>query len=312
MRRIAGIAAAMLIAFLVLVPVAIAAQPANETGRVLISVRGDIDLPAGQQADTVLVVDGSATIEGTATSVVVINGSAVFTGAQVETIVAVRSPIQLAAGTVVSGDVKTLDSTVSQAGGATVEGTVSDIAPTLAALGFFLAPAFILLWIGFAVATIAAGLLVAGLASRQVRSAETVMRREPLRSFGVGLVGVIGIPIAAILLMVTVVGAPLGLGVMFVLWPFIAFLGYIVAAVWIGDRLLGEVGPTARRERPYAAVAIGVIGLQVLGIVPILGLLAALATMLGMGAVIILSWRTLVTRPAGPQPFVAAPAPMAS
>jgi hypothetical protein len=312
MRRIAGIAAAMLIAFFVMVPVAIAAEPVNDTGRVLISVRGDVDLPAGQQADTVLVVDGTATIEGTATSVVVINGSAVFTGAQVETIVAVRSPIQLATGTVVSGDVKTFDSTVSQAAGATVQGTVSDVAPTLAALGFFLAPAFILLWVGFAVATIAAGLLVAGLASRQVRSAETVMRREPLRSFGVGLVGVIGIPVAAILLMVTVVGAPLGLGVMFVLWPFIAFLGYIVAAVWVGDLLLGEAGPTARRERPYAAVTIGVIGLQVLGIVPILGLLSALATMLGMGALLILSWRTLVTRPVGPQPIVAAPAPMAS
>ena len=65
------------------------------------------------------------------------------------------------------GDVRTLDSPVHQTGDAVVQGEIADIQTSLFALGAVLAPAFVLFWLGFGLATIVAGLLLAGLASRR-------------------------------------------------------------------------------------------------------------------------------------------------
>jgi uncharacterized protein with beta-barrel porin domain len=85
MRRLVAIAAVAAV-FLFLLPAALAAEPTDpalaHTGRVLISTGGDITLPAGDQADAVIVVDGTATIEGTVNTVVVVDGSAILTGAR--------------------------------------------------------------------------------------------------------------------------------------------------------------------------------------------------------------------------------------
>jgi hypothetical protein len=173
----------------------------------------------------------------------------------------------------------------------------------------FLAPAFILFWLGFGLATIVAGLLLAGLASRQVRSAELVIAREPAPAFLVGLLGLIVFPIVAVLLMITIVGAPLGLGVMFLLWPLLAFVGYLVAGIYVGEWLLNRSTRAPVRERPYLAAVIGLVVLQLIGMVPVVGIVSAIASVFGFGAVLILAWRTLTAGRAGTQP-VAAPAPL--
>ena len=89
--------------------------------------------------------------------------------------------------------------------------------------------------------------------------------------------------------MVTVVGAPLGLGILFGLWPLMAFLGYLVAGIWIGDWILHRVSPNVVRERPYLASFVGILILQVLGIIPPA---AAIASLFGFGAVILMAWRS--------------------
>ena len=94
MRRIVAIAAVMLIVMLFLVPVALAADALPHTGRVLISTKGDVTIPAGEQADFVMVVDGSATIAGEVNTIFVVNGSANLTGAKTETVVAINSPVK--------------------------------------------------------------------------------------------------------------------------------------------------------------------------------------------------------------------------
>lgn len=289
MQRIVGIAIAMLLALFVLVPVVIAADPPTSDDRVLISINGDVDLPAGQYADAVLVINGTATIEGDVGTLVAINGAAVMTGASAETVVAVESAVTLATGTVVSGDVRTLNSTVEQLDTAAVQGEVRDLSGELVAIGVVLAPALILLAIGFALAAIVAGLALAGVAARQVRSAEALISREPGPTLVAGLVGLVIPPLIAVVAMVTVIGAPLGLGILFGLWPLMAFLGYLVAGIWIGDWILHRVSPNVVRERPYLASVVGILILQVLGIVPPA---AAIASLFGFGAVILLAWRS--------------------
>lgn len=309
MRRIVGIASAMLLTLLILVPVALAADPTPPGDRIMIAVNGDLDVPAGQDVGTVLIVNGTATIAGTVENVVAINGEAILTGASAETVVAIESTVALDAGTVVTGDVRTLNSTVDQAAGATVQGQVRDLAPDMAAIGLVLAPAIMLFAVGFALAAIIAGLALAGVASRQVRGAEQLISREPGPTLVAGLLGLIVPPIVAILAMMTIVGAPLGFGILLGLWPLLAFLGYLIAGIWIGDWILGRVTPTVTRERPYLASVIGIVLLQILTIVP---LVTGIASLFGFGAVILAAWRSFRGGSQQAQPMTGpAPAPMA-
>jgi hypothetical protein len=293
MRRIVAIAGAMLVVLLLLVPVALAADALPHSGRVLISTQGDVTIPANEQADFVMVVDGTATIAGEVNTIVVVNGTANLTGAQTETIVAISSPVNLGDGTVVLGDVMTVDSLVQQAGTAEVMGQVKDMQASLIALGVVLAPALILVWIGFGLAVIAAGLLLAGIAGRQVRAAEALISREPVLTFATGIVGMVVIPLAAFVLIATLIGAALGVGILIAFWPLVAFVGYLVAGIWIGDWVLQQRRPVVSRERPYLAAVIGLLILQALGLVPVLGIVAGLVSLFGFGAVLLLAWRTL-------------------
>jgi len=293
MRRAASIAAALAVAFLILVPTVAAADPAPGQGQVLVGVRGDVTLPAGQVADVVVVVDGTAHIAGAARTVVIVNGTAVFDAARVDTVWAIRSTVELQPGTVVTGDVRTLDATVHKVGDAAVQGSVTEITPALVAVGTILAPVAVLFWFGFGLATIVAGLFLAGLAGRQVRGTEQLISREPVPVLVFGIAGLLVVPVVAVLLMISIVGAPLGLGILFGAWPFVAYLGYLVAGGWIGDWVLARLEPGKVRERPYLAVVVGLVLLQLIGLIPVVGLVSAIASLFGFGAVLLAGWRTL-------------------
>ena len=312
MRRVITLVAAVIVATVFLVPVAIAAEPFEQTGRVLMAAQADVTVPAGEQADLVVVVDGVATIEGTVNTLITVDGSAILTGADVESIVAVGSEVRLEAGSVVAGDVMTVDATVVLSDDAAVLGETWNLRASLVAFGAPLAPAFFLFWIGMGLSAIVAGLLLAGLASRQVRMAEGVIRREPVRTLAAGILGLVVFPILAFVLMMSVIGAPLGFGMLFQLWPLIAFVGYLVAGIWIGEWLLGRVQPGVVRERPYLAATTGVLLLQLVAVIPVLGLVAAIASLFGFGAVLLLGWRTLTSRPSMPTAIPGAAAPAAA
>jgi hypothetical protein len=87
LRSIIAIAGALVIALLLLVPAVLAAEPLPSTGRVLISTEGDISVPAGQHADLVVVVNGTATIEGEVNTIVAVDGTAILTDARTETVI---------------------------------------------------------------------------------------------------------------------------------------------------------------------------------------------------------------------------------
>lgn len=290
MIRLLRVVLVAALALLLVVPVATAAEPSiPDTGRVLVSTGGDVVLPAGERADVVVVVGGTATLSGDVDTVVAVDGRAVLSGATVETIVAVRSPVDIGAGSTVKGDVVRVDSVVTRSGDAVVGASVRGLAVDLAGIRFFLGPLVGLIFFGFALAAIAAGLLLAGLAGRQVRAAGELISQRPWQTLAVGVVGLFLPAIVATALFVTVVGAPLAIGLLFGLWPAVGFLGYLVTGIWMGDLLLARSGDRAR-ERPYLAAVVGLVVLQVLAFVPVVPFVASL---FGYGAVLLLAWRTL-------------------
>jgi len=99
------------------------------------------------------------------------------------------------------------------------------------------------------------------------------------------------IKIVAIIAIVTIVGAPLGLGVLLGFLPLLAFAGFLVAGIYVGEEILGtRKEPLA--QHPYRGALLGIVLLQIIGIVPVVGgLVTAVASLIGFGAILLLAWR---------------------
>jgi hypothetical protein len=307
MRRPTALLGALILALALVPAVARAADALPSSGRVLISTSGDITIPAGEQADAVIVINGTATIAGTVNVLVVVDGTAVTQGATLENIVVVRSSAQLDATTHVLNDVRTFDSNVTQAPGATVDGTVGGIEGDLVGFAWFLAAAAVILWIGIAICTLVAALVLAAMAARQVRAAGTLISSEPGKTALVGFLSLFVIPILAVLAMITLVGIPVGIALLIFVWPTLGFIGYLVAAIWIGEWLLGRSSPGVVRDRPYLAAVVGVLVAGILGFIPVF---TFIISMFGIGAVILAGWRVFRGGARAPSPGPAMGAPM--
>ena len=301
MRRILIIAAGIVLALGLAAPV-LAADPGHSDGPVLMAFNGDLTVPAGDQADVVLVTGGTATVAGDVTTIVVLDGDAVLTGATAESVFVTGGTLTVDAATTITGDVRTLGSSVTIDPAANVGGTVSSLEADVVAATAVLAPLALLFVLGLVVVTVVAGLALAALAARQVRSAEQLISHEPGQTLLVGLAGLVLVPVVAILTMMTVIGLPLGLAILLMVWPAAAIVGYLVAGIWIGEWLLYR-GDRPAPERPYVAAVVGLLILQVVSVVPFVG---AIASLFGFGAVLLLAWRTFrqpsTTRPATTPP----------
>jgi hypothetical protein len=290
MRRIGIVLASFVLAFGLAAPV-LAADPNHTDGPVLMAFNGDITVPAGDQADFVMVTKGTATIAGDAKTVVVIDGTATLTGATVESVFATGGTVTIDAASTVTGDVRTIGSTVTVDPAAKIGGSVASFEKDIVAATAVLAPLVLLFMLGFVLVTVVAGLALAALAARQVRAAEQVISKEPGHALVVGIAGLILVPLVAILAMITVIGVPLGLAILLMVWPAVAIVGWLVAGIWIGDWLLYR-GDRPRPERPYLAAVVGVLILMIVGIVPVIGpFIGAIASLFGFGAVLLLAWR---------------------
>jgi len=304
MRRLSIIAAVAAVLMLLAAPAALAADPTVARGdRVLMAFNGDVTVPTGEQVDALLVAGGTATVAGHVKTVVVLDGTAILQGATVESVFVTGGSLSIDAATTVSGDVRTLNTTTTVDPAATVRGSVSSLETDLIAAAAVLAPMVVLFVLGLAIVTLVAGLALAALGARQVRAAEALITHQPGETILFGLAGLVLIPLVAILAMITVIGAPLGLAVMFMVWPAAAFAGYLVAGIWIGEWLLYR-GAAERPDRPYFAAVLGLVVLQVISMVPFVG---AIASLFGFGAVLLLAWRGL-RQPSQPRPLTTPPA----
>jgi hypothetical protein len=296
MNRIIGIVSAMLLSLLILVPAAVAADPWDTDEHFVFTSGGDITLSADEYADLLVVAGGTATIEGNARAVVVLSGTANFIGGRTEDVFVVAGHVSLDGGSVVAGNIRTVNSTVDQASGAIVQGRINDGLDIAAGI-WLIGPALFIAYMGFVIAAMAAAVALAALASRQVRAAEALISEQPVMTFLAGFGGLFAIIFAAVLAMVTIVGIPLGLGILIGFLPVVAFVGYLVTGIWIGEAIVGRASSGVVRERPYLAAAVGTAALGVIGLIPFAG---SLVSLVGVGAVLMLMGRA-VRRPASAQ-----------
>lgn len=140
---------------------------------------------------------------------------------------------------------------------------------------------------------VAAALLA--FAPRATRAVAQGLRMRPVASPLLGLALFVGMPIVGGLLMITMVGIPLGM-LTISAWFTLSLLGYFATAIALGDAVSERRGPANRAKR-IGAAAIAVLALFALGQIPYVGWMVwVLAILFGMGAVALAIWDGLRLR----------------
>lgn len=154
----------------------------------------------------------------------------------------------------------------------------------------------------FILSMLLAGALLYLLFPNAVRGAEAVINAHPGKSFLIGLALLFTIPPAAILLMITIIGIPVGF-ILLLLYPLCWLLGYLAAAFFIGGKISNALKQpvTLSVGRWVLFLLLALVILAILSMLPFIGgLIVLCALMTGLGAWAI--WMYTRHRQARPQP----------
>lgn len=265
--RIRALALAVCAALL-LPAAAFAAEPGEQDDDFNLRVNGDFTLPAGESLDTLLVINGNATIEGTVReALIVINGTARISGEVRGDTVVVSGDASLTESARIN-DLTLIRSDLTQSPGAVIGG---DINRTSALFSRGWAIVFgILLWVGWTILVLIAGLVWARFGGRQLSETVSLMSGRPGSTILTGIICSILFPLAAIVAVITVVGIPSGLATLVIVIPALVFLGHIVTGTWLGSMILSKP-PIRERARPIAPALLGLAVLQLVALIPGVG-----------------------------------------
>ena len=273
---------ALLVTAVMAALVAVAAPASAQTdegeGDHQIVLTGRVEVRPGERVDSVVIFDGPAVIGGHVDgAVVALNGDVRVAGTVEEGIMAVNGRAIVESGGRVGGDVVSSRAPRVDPGG-TVEGETGRVRFSSRAAG---AALWIAWWVAVTVSGLVFGLLLLALFPAMMTVATAVARTAVGPTVGWGLVVAIGLPVASIALLFTLVGIPLGLLGLLSL-ALLYTLGYVVAALALGRAIVKE--PTSR----YLAFLAGLVVLRLVGLIPALGgLVTFLAMVYGLGALAI-------------------------
>jgi hypothetical protein len=296
--------AVLLSALLALLLAAGSASAANDH----VVITGGAVVPVGQTAGDIVVLDGPVRIAGRATGdVVSVSGPVRVTGRVDGDLIAVSDRAFLGPAARVGGDLRYADEPPVLASGASVGGSISheDWGDAANAWGWVSAFAW---WLAVSVSTLIVGALLLWLAPGALSAAERAVREHLGATVGWGIAIAIGVPLLAILALVTLVGIPFGVALLLAAIP-VLLVAYATSAWIVGRRVLGN-----RSASPWAALLVGWGILRVLALIPLVGGLVGLAaTVLGLGALAVALWRArgagaAAARPGAPAPGRPAPA----
>ena len=276
-RSLAAAGAVAFASLVVLIPGALAQDDGGPDTDDQIVITGRLEVAEGETVQHAVIFNGNATIGGTVEqSLVVFNGRTEITGTVAGDVVVFNGDVVLRSDSRVGGDVVSLRAPVIEEG-ATVGGNVEDLqgrwdywdATFVGRLAW---------WLAFSVSSLVLGLLLLLLASSGLDAVAIRALRERLGpTIGFGLVVFLLLPVVAVLLLVTIVGIPLGLFLLLAL-ALIYSVGYAIGALALGRLVVKP--PTSR----YLAFLAGWGALRLLALVPFLGGVAWLvASVIGLG-----------------------------
>lgn len=298
MRRLLILVVAVLVALLP----ATALADSHEKGGLTVRISGDYVLPAGEELEVLVVIDGNAEIAGTIhDALIVVNGEATVSGTVDGSTTIVRGDLTLT-DSAVAHDIQLIRSDLDRAPGATVRGDIDESEGWWVGWWIFFG-IILLVGLGLLLFVVAIGFALIG--GKQLNEAAASLTAKPWQTVVAGVVTVIALPVLAVLAMATIVGIWVGLSVLLILIPVLAILGIVVAATWLGSLILHRDGHWP--VRPVGAAALGMAIMLVAFAIPGLGVLAFIVFgTWGLGGLVCLAVRGFGGGKASP---AAAPAP---
>lgn len=261
-----------------------------------IVLTGSLTVAGDETVDTALIFDGPATVEGTVRDdLVVFNGDTEVSGSVEGDVIVLNGDLAVRSGAVVGGDLIT-SATPEVEDGATVRGSRRSVTTNIDWDVTWFAGRFVW-WLGYSVSVLILGLLLLAFAPRLDGGILEGIRTRLGGTIGWGAALFFLVPIAAGVLLFTVVGTPLGLFVLLGL-ALIYTVGYTAAIVGVGRMLMGS-------SSKYVAFLVAWLILRGIALVPVLGGLAwflASAWGLGMLAVAIRGSRSPTAMAEAPPP----------
>jgi cytoskeletal protein CcmA (bactofilin family) len=262
-------------------------------GRNLTVAGGEVDL-----TDSAAIHGGVVAAGGSLGLAAPIGGDAMLAAGHVTVSNRVGGSIEVATGDLrltskaaVSGDVTYRSSkTASIDPGATIGGVVVQKSmsefprPRVGTLLAAAAGALFLAKLVSFVSTLVLGLLFLSLFPRYTRSTIETLKKRPWVSLGLGFVVLVITPIVALLLLVTLLGAPLAL-ILTALYLVGIYLGRVFVILWAGMALFAWRN---KQVRDVWALVVGLVVYSVLTVIPFIGGLVTLFVILfGLGAILL-------------------------
>jgi len=300
-RRHVVVVALGLVAFVALASPAFARNRDRDRSDRIISVTGDISVPRGHTVDgPVATADGDVDIAGTVTDfvivgegdvvvsgrvtrgVLVVHGNARITGRVGGDVVALSGQVVVTSDGSVGGDV--VSRREPQIARGTVEGEVRRVDLRALFTGLIIGT-LAYLWLAVTLSVVVLGLEIVGLLPRAADTAAAAGKRIAA-SFGWGaLVGIVG-PFVTVLVLVSILGIPLGLTMLSAL-NVLAPIGYVTTCLIVGRTWVKGPSNRARIGAFFAGFGI----LRLLALIPGIGLLVwFVACVYGLGAASMAAW----------------------
>lgn len=300
--RAPGLIAAVAAAALTSLPaLAQAKADGDKDDNARVTLTGPIVVAPHETVDDVVSFDGPVTVDGDVEGdVVAFNGPVRINGKVTGDVVSFGDRTILGPRAEVNGDLVYADEKPVVPESAKVAGETQRISADQVNKPFAGVVTQIAVWLAFTISTLVVGVLLLWLAPGAADAAHRALRERTGPTIGWGILFFFVLPILAVIALVTLVGIPLGIALLAALFPLYA-LSYTTGAF-----LLGRLVVKPERGSRWVAFFAGWAILRVVALVPVLGGLAWLvATIVGLGALLVALWRARQAGPAAATPAAA-------
>ena len=264
---------------------------------VYVRVNGTVDLAAGESVDTLVAVNSEAQVAGTVReTLVIVNRTATVSGDVGRDAIVANGTLRLEPTARIGGDVVLINGQLDQADGAEIAGSVversgagmgAEFRRVTAAVSF-------VVWLGVTLLFVVVALGWAAVAGRQLSDIAGLLGARPGLAAVAAVIFWIVVPVVAVIAFFTVIGIPIGIALLVIVLPLLWGLGYVVTSTRLGFFLADLRRTTPDLAHPYLEAVLGVVILQLIGLIPIVGgIVIALAGLFGAGAIVVHAWRRI-------------------
>lgn len=190
----------------------------------------------------------------------------------------------------IQGDIKyTSSNEASIQSGASISGDISHLIPeqTETAKGIMAGIVGSVVWkILSYVMIFIIGIILILIAKKRITLMQIAIQKSPWQTLGWGALILIATPIAAVIVMITVIGLPLGI-ISLLLWGIVLYLSQIPVALLLGRLIIRQNRELDSTGIMIGALALGLLVLFVLQLIPIIGWIVGLIVIIfGLGTLI--------------------------